>query len=92
MSFYCFIDIEGFEPFAFMQAKNLFDNLLIPVILMEWGLFTNLRVCKPEETNNLIKFLHSYKLKPFNLQGQILDEKYWVDSWPWDVVWKLDGF
>ena len=30
------IDIEGFEPFAFMHAEKLFDSIEIPIIFMEW--------------------------------------------------------
>ena len=30
------VDIEGFEPFAFMHAKKLFDSIEVSIIFMEW--------------------------------------------------------
>ena len=34
------IDIEGYEPYAFKTAKNLFSLIEIEIIFMEWGLFS----------------------------------------------------
>lgn len=35
------LDIEGFEPYAFLYAKRLFDQIDIEIIFMEWGSFVN---------------------------------------------------
>jgi FkbM family methyltransferase len=37
------IDIEGFEPYAFQHAKNLFKILDFQIIFMEWGVLNRYR-------------------------------------------------
>lgn len=79
------IDIEGYEPYAFQYSKNLFRELEIEIILMEWGKFG-------QKTNHLVRemlnFLFAQKLRPFNLEkgNQLLREN--CKEWPWDIVWK----
>jgi len=83
------IDIEGFEPYAFQHAEKLFNLLEIPIVYMEWG-----NLPRQTDAHNLIvemiNFLYSYGLRPYgnNLQ---LNKDSWL-SWPWDIVWKKDGY
>ena len=83
------IDIEGFEPYAFQHADKLFSLLDIPIIFMEWG---NL----PRQTDahnlivDMINFLYSRDLRPYG-NNLPLQKESWL-SWPWDIVWKKDGY
>ena len=83
------IDIEGFEPYAFMHAKELFDSIDIPVIFMEWGNFPKQHDAHTE-IKNMIDFLLSYKLIPYG-NNMALRKESWL-TWPWDIVWKKAGF
>jgi FkbM family methyltransferase len=83
------IDIEGFEPYAFQHADKLFKLLDIPIIYMEWG---NL----PRQTDahnlivDMINFLYSQGLRPYG-NNLPLQKDSWL-SWPWDIMWKKDGY
>ena len=84
------IDIEGFEPYAFTNAKKLFDLIEIQIVYMEWGNF-------PMQTDahylikNMIDFMESYQLMPYNGNGQRLQKEGWL-KWPWDIIFKKDGY
>ena len=85
------IDIEGFEPYAFMQAKRLFDSIEIPIVFMEWGYFPKqIKKYPNNEIENMIDFLLSYKLKPY-VNGKLLEKQDWK-NWPWDIYWMKDGY
>ncbi|CAF0929306.1 unnamed protein product [Brachionus calyciflorus] len=78
------IDIEGFEPYAFMNAGRLFDRLDIRVIFMEWG---NIH---PQKDNyyriqKMIFFLFERNYQPTGPDGN-LDYGDWI-HWPWDIIW-----
>jgi FkbM family methyltransferase len=47
------IDIQGLEPYAFENAKLLFDSIDVRIILMEWGLFPEM----PNELEKILKML-----------------------------------
>ena len=83
------IDIEGFEPYAFLKAKKLFDNIEVMIIFMEWGNLPK-QVDAYKEINQMIDFLLSYNLKPYG-NGRSLDKKNW-SQWPWDIMWRKDGY
>jgi hypothetical protein len=85
------IDIEGFEPYAFAQAKILFDSIDIVVIFMEWLNLPN-QVESHKEIRDMIDFLSSYKLKPYAINGRLLEINQWVTSWPGDIIWRKDGY
>jgi FkbM family methyltransferase len=83
------IDIEGFEPFAFLKSSRLFDAVDICVIFMEWG-----NKAKETGTNlalidGMVKFLRQQGLQPYDYSG-ILTGNY--SSWSWDIVWRKNGY
>ena len=84
------IDIEGFEPYAFIHAKRLFDSIDIPIIFMEWGYFPKL-VDAYKEIENMIEFLFSYKLEPYAWDGRKLEKQNWR-NWTWDIYWLKDEY
>ena len=83
------IDIEGFEPYAFQHADKLFDLLDIPIIYMEWGYLAGITKAH-NLTINMINFLYSHGLRPY-ANNQQLEKDRWL-SWPWDIMWKKDGY
>jgi hypothetical protein len=66
----------GYEPYAFANAKRLFDAIEIPFIFMEWGNLPK-QTDAHTEIENMIDFLLSYKLKPYG-NGKILSKKDWL--------------
>ncbi len=79
------IDIEGYEPFAFLSSKALFTHLDIRVILMEWGSFAH-RVELFNLVRKMILFLTSLSYYPYD-SNVALSTRNWL-KWPWDVIWK----
>ncbi len=83
------IDIEGFEPFALSNASRVFTVLDICVVFMEWGI----RKREHSDLNlvdGMVSFLRKNGLKPYN-ETVSLESVDWND-WPWDLIWKKDGF
>ncbi len=82
------IDIEGFEPYAFQYSKNLFKQLDIRFIFMEWG-----KMAKEKHLHfyirQMMSFFYSINLYPYSsyLDKYTLEKKDWK-NWPWDIVWK----
>ena len=83
------IDIEGFEPYAFTNAKKLFDLIEIPIVYMEWGNLPQ-QADAHQLIKNMIDFMESYKLMPYG-NGQRLQKNSWM-NWPWDIIFKKDGY
>ena len=82
---------KGFEPYAFQNAKKLFDTIEIPIIFMEW-LNLPQQTDAYKEIQAMIDFLLSFKLKPFSGNQMLdIDNKRWL-SWPGDISWKKDGY
>lgn len=82
------IDIEGFEPYAFKQAKRLFDSLKFMVIFMEFVQFPK-KIELHDDVQNMINFLYDHGLKPFNKYTPLSRDK-WKTDWPHDVIWRRD--
>ncbi len=79
------IDIEGYEPFAFLSSKQLFAQMDVRVIIMEWGSFAH----RPELVGlvkKMILYLTSMSFYPYDF-NVALKTRNWV-KWPWDVFWK----
>ena len=87
------IDIEGYEPYAFEQGKNLFDKLEIVAVFLEFG--KTLEILKLldysgesvyfKKTRNMINFFENMKFEPYEPNGiNKLDYKEWK-TWSWDV-------
>lgn len=79
------IDIEGFEPFAFEHAHNLFDTLDIQIVFMEWY---NIRKLEANLVGPLIEFLAKRKYQVYSENGQKLSLSNWKDGWTFNVEWR----
>ncbi len=79
------IDIEGYEPFAFLSSKTLFTQLDVRVIIMEWGSFAH-RIELYGLIRKMILFLTSLSYYPYDF-NVALSTRNW-HKWPWDVIWK----
>ena len=90
------IDIEGFEPYAFQHAKNLFKTLDFQVIFMEMGVMS--RDADHYGLKRLIlqmiNFLYAHELVPcvYDEAGdkKELKRDEWL-KWPWDIFWEKKG-
>ena len=80
---------KGFEPYAFMHAKKLFDSIEIPIIFMEW-LNLPKQSDAHKEIKDMIDFLSSFKLKPYANKNFLEINKYL--TWPSDIIWRKDGY
>ena len=84
------IDIEGYEPFAFEHADELFDAIDVQVIFMEWG---NLppSIDRHKSVVRMIDFLFGRNLLPMDdIKKEVLKREDWL-SWPFDIVWVTKG-
>ncbi|CAF1003430.1 unnamed protein product [Brachionus calyciflorus] len=80
------IDIEGFEPFAFKSASELFERLDIRVIVMEWGYFAKQKDLV-NDVEEMIQFLTQRNYEPHQHENQVnLTFDNWK-TWPGDVYW-----
>jgi FkbM family methyltransferase len=88
------IDIEGFEPYAFQHAKNLFKILDFQIIFMEWGVLNRYRSELHSLIIQMMNFLYANDLKPYvyNEAGvkELLNREQW-ETWPWDIFWEKNG-
>ena len=88
------IDIEGHEHHAFREAKELFKQVFISHIIMEWikmkeHYHTMVEVTKDKLlVYELLRVLEEEGFKAFSMvTGQEQDPSYWY-AWPDDVIWK----
>ena len=80
------IDIEGFEPFAFQHARQLFDTLDIIIVFMEWF---NIKRLEANLVEPLIDFLVKRKYVVYSEQGQSLKITNWTkNGWTFNVEWR----
>ena len=85
------IDIEGFEHRAFARADLLFNELFIPVVIMEWASMNDL-FWKPvgdadrKLVENMIEFLLNMDYTPVDWDKAVLHVHVW-DMWPRDMMW-----
>ena len=85
------IDIEGFEHRAFAQADLLFQEVFIPVVMMEWASM-NALYWLPEDSvdrklvENMIDFLLHLDYTPVDWSRTVLHVQMW-DTWPKNVIW-----
>lgn len=88
------IDIEGFEPFAFQHARNLFAKLNVELIFMEWGVMNRNKGQLKRGILQMINFLYANQLRPYVYDQagsmQLLDRRKWSE-WPWDIFWTKQG-
>jgi FkbM family methyltransferase len=83
------IDIEGFEPHALSNATKIFKVLDICIIYMEWGQKKR-HNSDVNLVDGMISFLTKQGLKPYD-GARSLQGVDW-NNWPWDLIWKKDGF
>lgn len=90
------IDIEGYEPHAFEQAKELFTKLDVVAVFLEFGkLLENLKKIKFDSgsdylkrTKRMLRLLEDLNYKAYEPNGiNMLDYKQWYD-WPWDIYFR----
>ena len=84
------IDIEAFEPYAFLNAEKLFNELEIPIVFMEWG---NLpaQVDMQNEIEKMISFFEERDFTAY-YQGAKLNRTNWKTGWGWDIIWRKAGY
>jgi FkbM family methyltransferase len=86
------IDIEGFEPYAFQYAKNLFKKLDFVVIFMEWGVLSRHASRLNLLCIQMINFLYANNMRPYVYDESgtkvLLDREKWRTDWPWDIFWE----
>jgi FkbM family methyltransferase len=91
------IDIEGAENRAFAAAGDLFDNIDIPYVQMEWfnvkaNGYQKAPVDERNYFNHMITFLVQRRYIPLDtLHGHMLNLTEWK-SWPFDVAWVRDDY
>ena len=62
------IDIEGFEPYAFTNARLLFDTLDIRIIFMEWANLIKQKDAR-ELVMEMVSFLLFSDFKPYHIHS-----------------------
>ena len=85
------IDLDGFEHKAFAKAEMLFDNIDIPLIIMEWSSMRKRLKLKQKIDVDLIQkmvnFLLDRQYRPKTLKLSQLQRDH-PETWPYDIVWK----
>jgi FkbM family methyltransferase len=88
------IDIEGFEPYAFQHARNLFKVLDFQIIFMEWGVMNRYGSELRELIIQMMDFLYANDLQPYVFDEadtkHLLNRDEWTD-WPWDIFWEKNA-
>jgi hypothetical protein len=79
------IDIEGFEPYAFLNAKRLFDALDFRLIYMEW---LHAKQKDASVVQKMVDFLVSRRFTALSGNNP-LDLQKW-QQWPLDICWIRD--
>ena len=91
------VDIQNYEHRAFAHATELFDNIHITYIFMEWVLMGGHFVAANHTSadkvlvENMLRFLFERNYRPYTLSSdgeRPLDPDVW-DRWPEDIVWHL---
>lgn len=87
------IDIEGYEPYAFEKARELFSKLEILAVFLEFGkTLENLKLINYgsdslyfKKVKNMLKLFETLEYVPYEPNGiNKLDYKEWK-TWSWDV-------
>lgn len=79
------IDIEGYEPYAFLNATKIFEKLDFNLILMEWHQIKRHKQVYLKEIEKMIDFLTKNDLVPY-ADRKILNTLKW-SYWPSDIYW-----
>lgn len=90
------MDIEGYEPYVFEKAQQLFDTYEIVALFMEFGKsIQKLNIIKNDTSDyyfkiqRMLKFLQARNYEPYEMNGyNKLDYFAWRNDWPWDVYFK----
>lgn len=95
------VDIEAYEPFAFLNSSALFSELKVVGIFLELGKsiekLKGLEKLKNKDygelyLNNLKSMLKMFKnmnFEPYEMNGfNKLDYAKWKNDWPWDVYFR----
>lgn len=82
------IDIEGMEMYAFQNARQLFTQLQVQLVFMEWKMMRQ-QVAAYPLIIQMINFLYSFELRPFAGETQ-LEKDSWRE-WPHDILWKRNN-
>jgi FkbM family methyltransferase len=80
------IDCEAHEPYVFQRASQLFDQVDVCVILMEWEHVKN-RNYAHNERDKMLRFLYSKGFVSYDLNGNVLDRGNYK-TWTFDIIWK----
>ena len=76
------IDIEGSENFALEGGEQIFNQLDVPLVQMEWLRIRNY----PERVETIFKFFAKYDYVPTTIECKPLNPKDY-HLWPKDVYW-----
>ena len=81
------IDIEGFEPYAFSNARLLFEKIDIRVIIMEWA-----NLIKQQDIRvlvlDMVNFLYARDFKAYVPHSMELLQQSNINNWPYEVIWR----
>ncbi len=83
------IDCEAHEPYVFQRVSQLFEQVNVCVILMEWLHLKNGNYPK-NERDKMMDFLYSKGYLSHDLNGKTLDRSNYK-AWADDIVWKKQG-
>lgn len=87
------VDIEGYEPYAFEQARDLFSKLEILAVFLEFGkTLENLKLINYsseslyfKKVKNMLRLFESLEYVAYEPNGiNKLDYKEWK-TWSWDI-------
>jgi FkbM family methyltransferase len=90
------LDIEGYEPYAFERAEQLFKKLEVVAIFMEIGkMAEKLKKINRAHRNtylvkvkNMFRILTELNYEPYEVNGfNKLEYNKWLE-WPWDVYFR----
>jgi FkbM family methyltransferase len=87
------IDIQGFEFRAFANADDLFGNIHIPHVFMEWSMIKQFNPLSRSHKDSelFFKMMNFFDRRGYlprdPAQRQILSPKDWK-SWPVDIMWE----
>lgn len=79
------IDIEGYEPYAFIHSKKLFEKFNFELILMEWYQVNIHREHYLNEIDLMLSFLTQNGYNAYD-NGKKLEITDWK-NWPRDIYW-----
>lgn len=79
------IDIEGYEPYAFESASNLFQIFDIQAVFIEWFHVNRLKEQYMSQIENMFMLFKKQDLVPY-YGKQKIDINAW-NKWPFDLYW-----